>query len=81
MKQPKRKGAAHYAAMAAQLLAEMNRLNERIDTTHAEGERLRAQTQIIKVHTEVTLSRLQEQINTLSGAASPFSSRPVRATE
>jgi len=65
---PKRKTAADYEATATQLLAEMDRLEEQMSDRHAEGERLKAETQIIKARTEVKLSRIQEQINSLSRA-------------
>jgi hypothetical protein len=63
---PKRKTAADYKALAAQMLAEINRLEEQMDRDHAEGERLKVETQVIKAHTATTLSQLQEQINRLS---------------
>ena len=56
---PKRKTAADYEAIAVQLLAEMERINEQMDRDRAESE-------LLKARTSETLSRLQEQINRLS---------------
>jgi hypothetical protein len=64
----KRKTAADYEAVAVQMLAEINRLEEQMDRDHTESERLKAETQIIKAHTAITLSQLQEQIKQLSRA-------------
>ena len=64
----KRKTAADYQAVAAQLLTEINRLEEQMDRDHAESERLKVETQVIMARTETTLSRLQEQIDRLSKA-------------
>jgi hypothetical protein len=63
---PKRKTSADYEAIAKQMLAEINRLEEQMDKDHAESERLKAETQVIKARTATTLSQLQEQINRLS---------------
>jgi hypothetical protein len=64
----RRKTAADYEAVAAQLLAEIDRLEEQMDKDHAEGERLKAETLAIKASTTARLSRLQEQIHRLSRA-------------
>jgi hypothetical protein len=72
---PKRKTTAEYEAIAAQLLAEMNRLEEQMDKDHAESERLKSETQVIKAETEIikartatTLSQLMQQVNSLTRA-------------
>ena len=65
----KRKTTADYEAAATQLLAEMSRLDEQMDADRARGERLKAETQIIKERTAAVLARLQEQIGALSRAA------------
>ncbi len=65
---PKRK-TADYEALAAQMLAEINRLEAQMDRDHAEGERLKIETQVIKARTAATLSQLQEQITRLSRSA------------
>lgn len=73
---PKPKTTAEYKAAFAHLIAEMNRVDERMDKDRAESERLKAETEIIKAETEIikarasaNLSRLHEQINSLSKAA------------
>ena len=65
---PKRKTTADYKAALAQLLAEMNLLDEQMDRDCAEIERLKAETQVIKARTSATLARLQEHVNSLSKA-------------
>ena len=65
----KRKTAADYEAIAAQLLAEISRLEEQMDKDRAESDRLKAETQVIKGHTAATLSRLREQMDRLSKEA------------
>ncbi len=61
-----RKSAANYEARAVEMLAEINHLEEQMDKDYAESERLKIETQIIKAHTQTTLTQLQEQINRLS---------------
>lgn len=63
---PKRNRSGPYEAAAAQLLVEMNRLDERMDQLQAESEQLKAETQVIKARTGVTLSRLQDLVNRLA---------------
>jgi hypothetical protein len=65
---PKRKTTADYQAAVARPLAAMNRLEEQIEEHHAESERLKAETGVIKARTAVTLSRLQDQMTSLSRA-------------
>lgn len=73
---PKRKTSADYEALAAQLLADMERLEAQMDKTYMESERLKAETQIIKAETEIikarttsTLSQLALQMNRLTEAS------------
>ena len=56
---------ADYEAIAQELLAEMNRLEEQMDSDRTESERLRFETQIIKATIEAKLARLDEQVNNL----------------
>ena len=63
------KTAADYKAAFSYLLAEMDRVDERMDKDRAEIERLKIETQVIKARTSANLSRLQEQIDSLSRAA------------
>ncbi len=69
----KRKSGADYQAQATQLLAEMSLLEEQMDKTCAESERLKTETQIIKAetdiikaHTTATLSQMMQQIHNLA---------------
>jgi hypothetical protein len=64
----KRKTVADYKAAIAHLITEMDRIEERMDRDRAETERLKIETQIIKARTDANLARLQEQINSLTGA-------------
>lgn len=73
----KRNTNADYEARAAQLLIEMNHLEEQMDKDRAESERLKAETQVIKAETEIiktrttaTLSQLAQQVNGLAQASS-----------
>lgn len=54
---------------AAQLLAEMDRIDQRMDRCRSESERLKVETQVIKSRTEVALRRLGEQIDSLARSA------------
>ena len=64
--QPNPKTTAGYKAILTHLLAEMDRIDERMDVNRDEIERLKIETQIIKARTRASLSRLQEQIDCLS---------------
>jgi hypothetical protein len=64
----KLKTTADYKAALAQLLVEMNRLDERMDKNRAEIEQLKLETQVIKARTNANLARLAEQIDSLSKA-------------
>ncbi|HZT40904.1 MAG TPA: hypothetical protein VFA07_01880 [Chthonomonadaceae bacterium] len=59
------KTAADYKTAFSHLLAEMDRVGERIDKDRAEIDRLKIETQVIKARISENLSRLQEQINNL----------------
>lgn len=65
---PKHKSKAEYEAIATQLLVEINRLEELMDRDEAESERLKAERQVIKARSEVTLAQLREQMNRLKRA-------------
>ena len=65
----KRKTTADYKAAFAHLLAEMDRMDERMDKDRAAIERLKIETQVIKARTSANLARLREQINSLSRTA------------
>ena len=62
----KPKTTADYKALAAQMFAEVDRLEDKMDKSHAEGERLKTETQAIKAHTASTLAQLREQMKRLS---------------
>lgn len=62
----KRKTAADYKALAAQILEDITRLEEQMDRYSAEGERIKIETQAIKAHTAVTRVQLREQMKRLS---------------
>lgn len=59
------KTTADYKNVFADLLAEMDRIDERMDEDRAEIERLKIETQVIKTRTRFNLDRLQEQIHSL----------------
>ena len=79
---PKRATNAEDKAFLAQLLADMNVLEEQMDKVHADSERSKAETEIIKAETEIikaeteiikartatTLSQIMRQINDRAGA-------------
>lgn len=69
----KRKSNADYETILAQLLVEMNWLEEQMDRDHAKSELLRGETQVIKAEPEIikaktamTLSQLTQQLNHLT---------------
>ena len=63
---PKGKTTAGYKTAVAHMLTEMDLLDGRIDKNRAEIERLKIETQVIKARTSANLTRLQEQIRSLS---------------
>lgn len=62
------KTTSDYKSVLADLLAEMDRIGERMDEDRAEIERLKIETQVIKSRISTNLDRLQEQIHSLSRA-------------
>jgi methyl-accepting chemotaxis protein len=59
------KTAAEYRTAVDEMIAEMQRMNERSESTWAEIERLKAETETIKAETEVIKSRVQDRLDTL----------------
>jgi hypothetical protein len=70
LEQRKRKTNSEYAAAAQRLLTEMEAVEQQMDRHRAEGERLKAETQVIKERVAVTLARLRTEIERLTCAAS-----------
>lgn len=63
--QPSPQTDADYEATVQELLAEMSRMEEQMDSDRTESERLKFETQVIKATTEAKLIRLEEQVNRL----------------
>ena len=53
---------AEYEIAAKQLLAQMEVVEQQMDADHAEGLRLKAETQVIKDRIAVRLARLEKEI-------------------
>ena len=66
--QPKPKTDADYEESVRQLLAEMSRVEEQMDRSRAESERLKLETQAIKKSAEITLARLEEHVLNLTSS-------------
>jgi hypothetical protein len=63
--QPNPKKTADYKAVFAHLLAEMDRVGERMDKDRAEIERLKIETQILKAESDLIKARTQERLDAL----------------
>lgn len=60
------KTAADYKSAFAELLREITKIEEKMQTNRAEIERLKVETQILKAETDIIKVRSQERIDALS---------------
>ena len=66
--QPNPKTTADYKAVFAHLLAEMDRIDKRMDQDRVEIERLKAETQILRAESDLIKARTQERLDALMTA-------------